>query len=159
MWRGSARGRALYALAVVGLLALVVAGCGRRLEPNRSVRTTATPEDFKQGPSPVLLSPVAPPPVAVHDPDNLLKYVSVRLHRYLSAVSRQPDGRFLLVFKGGGEALDLPTLDDLMGVELVEVERHSIVLQVRQRTTLRVSLHESRGHEGGVVKIQPLPRP
>ncbi len=42
-----------------------------------------------------------------------------------------------------------------MGIELVEVEKHSIVLQVRRRTTLRVSLHEGRGHEGGVVKIQP----
>jgi hypothetical protein len=146
----------LWVLLVAGLA--VAWGCGRQLEPNRSVRTTARPEDFKAGPSPVLLSPVAPAPAAVHDPDDLLKYVSVRLHRYLSGVSRQSDGRFLLVFKGGREAVDVPTLDDLMGIELVEVEKHSIVLQVRKRTTLRVSLHEARGHEGGVVKIQPLPR-
>lgn len=137
------------------LLGLVVGACGARLEPNRGVRTTAKPEDFKAGPDPVLLSPVAPPPAPIHDPDDLAKYVNARIHPYLSAIRRESDGRFLLIFKGGSEAVNVPSFDDLMGIELVEVEKHSIVLQVRRRTTLRVSLHEGRGHEGGVVKIQP----
>ena len=117
------------------------------------MRTTANPSDFENDDTTVFVEPVDQASAPAQDPDDLLKYVDVALQPYMSAIRRLDNDVFLLVFKGG-EAIEVPTFQDLLGLRLRKRERSSILIDIRQKITLRVSLHLGRAQKGGVVEYR-----
>ena len=149
--------RVHWSLGSILIAVAVMAGCGTQLEGRRGVRTTADPGAFEASENPVRIESVAQKASPPADPDVLVKDVDISLQPYLSMVRREPGGAFLVAFKGG-EAIELPTLDDLLAMRLKARERSSILVELRQQITVRVSLHAGRAQKGGLVEYLDKPR-